>query len=159
MSDQPNYMTPEGYKRLKDEADQLWNVDRPRVVRERAAAAELGDRSENAEYLYAGKRLREIDRRLNFLNRRLENAVVVDPKTQKGDRVLFGATVDLENEDGATITYRIVGEDESDPAKGKLSWKSPLGRALLKRRAGDVVNFRRPAGDEVEYSVLDVRFE
>jgi transcription elongation factor GreB len=159
MSDHANYMTPAGYKRLRDEADQLWNVERPRVVRERTAAAELGDRSENAEYLYAGKRLREIDRRLGFLNRRLEHAVVVDPKDQKGDRVLFGATVDLENEEGEAITYRIVGEDESDPAKGKINWKSPLARALLKRRAGDVVTFRKPTGDEAEYTLLAVRYE
>jgi transcription elongation factor GreB len=153
----PNYITPEGAQRLADELDRLRTVERPRTVREVSDAAAQGDRSENAEYIYGKKRLREIDRRLNYLAKRLDSAVLVDPKAQRGDKVFFGATVELLDESGARSTYVIVGEDETDSASGRISWRSPVGRALLGKRAGDVVVVRRPAG-EVELEVLSVRY-
>ncbi len=153
----PNYITPGGAQKLSDELVRLRTIERPRTVREVADAAAQGDRSENAEYIYGKKRLREIDRRLNYLAKRLDNAVLVDPAGQKGDKVFFGATVDLEDEDGQVRTYVIVGEDETDSATGRISWRSPVGRALLGKRAGDVVLVRRPAG-ETEMEIRSVRY-
>jgi transcription elongation factor GreB len=153
----PNYITPEGAQRLADELERLRTVERPRTVREVSDAAAQGDRSENAEYIYGKKRLREIDRRLNYLAKRLDSAVLVDPKGQRGDKVFFGATVEFEDESGTRSTYVIVGEDETDSASGRISWRSPVGRALLGKRAGDVVVVRRPAG-EVELEILSVRY-
>ena len=158
MADDANYITPTGYKKITDEVEFLLKKERPRVVQEVADAAAQGDRSENAEYIYGKKRLREIDRRLNFLSSRLKNIQVIDPAHPRGDQVFFGATVDLEDEDAKAVTYQIVGVDETDPSHGKISWRSPLGRALLKRRAGDVVTFQKPTGDAVEYTVLAVRY-
>jgi transcription elongation factor GreB len=158
MSDLPNYITPAGHARLVNEVEQLQRVERPRIVQEVADAAAQGDRSENAEYIYGKKRLREIDRRLNFLARRLKNVQVVDPAQQSGDRVFFGAYVEVEDEEARTLSYQIVGEDEVDPTAGKISWKSPLGRALLKKRAGDTVTIKRPGGEEMEYTLLAVRY-
>ncbi|MFO0601739.1 MAG: transcription elongation factor GreB [Polyangiales bacterium] len=158
MSDEPNYITPAGYKKLTDEVEFLLKKERPRVVQEVADAAAQGDRSENAEYIYGKKRLREIDRRLNFLSSRLKNVQVVDPATPRGDSVYFGATVDLEDEEGRKVTWQIVGVDETDPSNGRISWRSPLGRALLKKRADDVVTFQKPGGDAMEYTVLAVRY-
>ncbi len=157
-SDTPNYMTPEGYQRFVDESTWLARVERPRVVQEVQDAAAQGDRSENAEYIYGKKRLREIDRRMNFLARRLSNVQVVDPKLQKGDRVFFGATVDLEDEEAVVATWHIIGEDEVDLEKRHISWKSPLGRALLKKGVDDVVTVKRPDGETQEYTVLAVRY-
>jgi transcription elongation factor GreB len=153
----PNYITPEGARKLSEELVRLRTVERPRTVQEVADAAAQGDRSENAEYIYGKKRLREIDRRLNYLAKRLDDAVVVDPRQQRGDKVFFGAVVEVEDEAGARSTYTIVGEDETDSAVGRISWRSPVGRALLGKRAGDVVVVRRPAG-EVEIEVLAVRY-
>jgi transcription elongation factor GreB len=153
----PNYITPEGAAKLAEELIRLRTVERPRTVHEVSDAAAQGDRSENAEYIYGKKRLREIDRRLNFLAKRLDDAVLVDPREQRGDKVFFGATVDVEDESGAHRTYVIVGEDETNSATGRISWRSPVGRALLGKRAGDVVLVRRPAGD-VEIEVLAVRY-
>jgi transcription elongation factor GreB len=153
----PNYITPAGARRLADELVRLRTVERPKTVQEVADAAAQGDRSENAEYIYGKKRLREIDRRLNFLVKRLDNAVVVDPKEQRGDKVFFGATVELEDESGTRSTYVIVGEDEIDTKRGHISWRSPVGRALLGKRPGDVVTVRRPAG-EAELEILAVRY-
>jgi transcription elongation factor GreB len=153
----PNYITPEGARRLTEELVHLRTVERPRTVKEVAEAAAQGDRSENAEYIYGKKRLREIDRRLNYLARRLDKVVLVDPLQQRGEKVFFGATVDLEDELGARSTYMIVGEDETDGAAGRISWRSPVGRALLGKRPGDVVLVRRPAG-EVEIEILAVRY-
>jgi len=153
----PNYITPEGAQKLSDELEHLRSVERPRTVREVADAAAQGDRSENAEYIYGKKRLREIDRRLNHLAKRLRSAVLVDPREQRGDKVFFGATVELADEAGARSTYVIVGEDETDSAAGRISWRSPVGRALLGKRAGDIVLVRRPAG-ELEIEVLSVRY-
>ena len=156
MSD-PNYITPDGARRLSEELVRLRDVERRKTVKEVTEAAAHGDRSENAEYIYGKRRLREIDRRLNFLAKRLDKAVVVDPKEQRGDKIFFGATVELEDESGARNVYVIVGEDETDTTRGHISWRSPVGRALLGKRAGEVVLVRRPAG-ETELEILAVRY-
>lgn len=132
-------------------------MERPKVVQEVSDAAAQGDRSENAEYIYGKKRLREIDRRVRLLTKRLDSAVIVKPEEQQGDVVRFGATVEVEDEDGKRKSYMLVGPDESDPAQGKLSFQSPIGRSLLKRRVGDVVVVRRPAG-EIELTIVSVRY-
>jgi transcription elongation factor GreB len=154
----PNYLTPAGAKQLAEELDRLVSVERPKVVREVAEAAAQGDRSENAEYIYGKKRLREIDRRVRFLTQRLDAAVVVRPEELGGDVVRFGASVVVEDEQGERKTYRLVGPDESNPAAGKLSYQSPLGQALMKRRVGDVVVVRRPAG-ETEVEIVGLSYE
>ncbi|AUX22737.1 transcription elongation factor GreB [Sorangium cellulosum] len=156
MSD-PAYITPSGARRLSEELARLRSVERPRIVQEVADAAAQGDRSENAEYIYGKKKLREIDRRMHFLTKRLEKAVVVDPSAQRGDKIFFGATVEIEDEDGGRHTYQIVGEDEIDSAVGRISWRSPVGRSLLGKRAGDVITVRRPAG-ETEMEIISVRY-
>lgn len=153
-----NYLTPEGAKKLSDELRHLMSVERPKTVQEVADAAAQGDRSENAEYIYGKKKLREIDRRVRFLTKRLESAVVVKPGEQTGNVVRFGATVEVEDEDGNRRKYLLVGPDESDPGQGKLSFQSPIGRALLKRKVGDVVVVQRPAG-EIELEIKSVQFE
>ena len=153
-----NYMTPAGAKRLSDELRKLVELERPRVVQEVSDAAAQGDRSENAEYIYGKKRLREIDRRIQFLTKRLDGAVVVRPDEVRKDVVFFGATVEVEDEDGKRACYTLVGADESDPAGGKLSWKSPIGRALLKKKVGDVVTVQRPAG-EIDLEIIAIRVE
>ncbi len=154
----PRHITPAGYKRLADELEWLRRVERPRVTREVEAAAALGDRSENAEYIYGKRRLREIDRRLRFLARRLESLVVVHHTPEQHGRVFFGATVTLEDEDGGRIAYRLVGGDEIDLDKRWISVESPVGKALLGKREGDWVTVRRPKG-EVELRVVAVRYE
>ncbi len=153
----PNYITPEGAKRLQEELASLRSRERPKIVQEVADAAAQGDRSENAEYIYGKKRLREIDRRMAFLTKRLVAAVLVTPGSQGRDRVFFGATVELEDEDGKATRYQIVGEDETDPKTGRISWRSPIGRALLKRAEGDTVTVRRPSG-ETELTVVSIRY-
>ncbi len=153
----PNYITPGGARRLKEELHRLLSTDRPEVVRVVSWAASNGDRSENGDYIYGKRRLREIDRRIRFLQKRLEAARVVDPLEQKGDRVVFGATVTVADEDGHERTYRIVGIDESEPTVGKVSWISPLAKTLMGARVGDGVTLRTPKGEE-ELDVLDVRF-
>jgi transcription elongation factor GreB len=142
-----NYITPAGFRRLADELTFLRTKKRPEVVGALADAAAEGDRSENAEYIYRKRQLRDIDRRLRFLSKRLDDVQIVDPAEQRRrDRVFFGATVTVEDEDGAEIAYRIVGVDESDGASGDISWKSPVGRALLGKGAGDTVTVRLEAG-------------
>ncbi len=153
-----NYMTPQGNQRLRDELSYLLNVDRPKVVETVAWAAGNGDRSENADYIYGKRRLREIDRRLRFLTRRLDSAQVVDPAQQKADRVLFGATVTVQDEDGAKRTYQIVGIDETDAKLGRVSWVSPIGKALLQSREGDSVVLKTPKGEE-ELEILKVEYK
>ena len=155
----PIYITREGAKRLQAELHDLLWKQRPPVVQDVTDAAAQGDRSENAEYIYGKKKLREIDRRMHWLTRRLESATVVEPRAPdgKGDRVFFGAVVEVEDEDGTRTTYRIVGEDEIDLKRGHISWRSPLGHSLLKRREGDVVILRRPNG-EVELTIVSVRY-
>jgi transcription elongation factor GreB len=153
-----NYITPEGYKRLVDELEFLRFKKRPEVVSALADAAAEGDRSENAEYIYRKRQLREIDRRLRFLGKRLDNVAVVDPKAQtRRDRVFFGATVTVEDEDGAKHVYRIVGVDEIEGAAGVISWKSPVGNALLGKEIGDTVTVRWHAGAR-EITVVEIDY-
>jgi transcription elongation factor GreB len=151
------YITPEGAKRLRAELDHLWTVERPRVTQEVADAAAQGDRSENAEYIYGKRRLREIDRRVRFLSKRLDEITVVSEPPSDPDRVFFGAYVTVEDEDGAEKTYRIVGADESDLEQGFISIDSPVARALLGRRRGDEVTARVPRG-EVTYTIVAVSY-
>jgi transcription elongation factor GreB len=153
-----NYITPAGHLRLKTELVHLLNVERPEVVKVVSWAASNGDRSENGDYLYGKKRLREIDRRLRFLTKRLDIAQVVDPAAQPHtDQVFFGATVKFLREDGTEQTVRIVGVDEVDPAHGDVSWISPIARALLKAREGDTVMLQTPQGRE-SIEVLEVSY-
>jgi transcription elongation factor GreB len=150
-------ITPEGFERLREELERLWRVERPRVTREVSEAAALGDRSENAEYIYGKKRLREIDRRIEFLARRLDRLEVVTGPPGRRDRVYFGAYVDVENEAGEREQWRLVGPDESDPAAGRISVESPLGRALLGRVEGEEVEVVRPRG-RARLTVLGIRY-
>jgi transcription elongation factor GreB len=153
----PNYLTPEGAKKLQAELNRLLNVDRAKVVHEVAEAAAQGDRSENAEYIYGKKKLREIDRRIRFITKRLDAAVVVKQEAAH-DEVRFGATVDVADENGKKSSYLIVGPDEASPSDGRISFQSPLGRALMKRRVGDVVSVVRPAG-EIEIEIKAIRYD
>jgi len=153
-----NYITPGGHARLKAELDHLLRTERPHVVEIVAWAASNGDRSENGDYIYGKKRLREIDRRIRFLTKRLDIAQVVDPTRQESaDQVFFGATVTIGDEQGEEQTYQIVGVDETDIARGRISWVSPLARALLKAVEGDTVRFQSPAGWR-EVDVLAVEY-
>jgi transcription elongation factor GreB len=152
-----NYITPAGHARLKSELKALVENERPELIKTVAWAAANGDRSENADYLYGKKRLREIERRVRFLMKRLEAAEVVDPRDQDQDRVFFGATVTYSDASGREHTVSIVGTDEVDPARGRVSWVSPVARALLKARGGDAVTLRTPAGDE-RLEVLEIRY-
>lgn len=151
------YITPEGARRLRDELDRLWRTERPEVTQAVSEAAAQGDRSENAEYIYGKKRLREIDRRIRYLQKRLDEITVVERAPTDTTRVFFGAWVRLEDEDGNTVTYRIVGADEFDAAKGLISIDSPLARALLKKGVDDEVEVVLPAGRKT-YRVLAVRY-
>ena len=153
-----NYITPEGMARLRAELKELRTVERPKIVDVVAWAAGNGDRSENGDYIYGKKRLREIDRRIRFLLRRMEIAEVVDPTRQTDhDRVFFGATVTYADEADRERTVRIVGIDESRPDEGEISWVSPVARALMRAELGDVVTMRTPAG-EVELEVLEISY-
>ncbi|MCC2596828.1 transcription elongation factor GreB [Pusillimonas sp. MFBS29] len=153
-----NYITTEGYKRLRAELVHLMNEERPEVVQVVSWAASNGDRSENGDYLYGKKRLREIDRRMRFLTKRLEMAEVVDPATQPNrDQVFFGATVEYSDKAGETFKVTIVGVDEADPLQGKISWISPVARALLKAREGDTITLRTPAGLD-ELDILEITY-
>ncbi len=151
-----NYITPEGYRRLKAEYMHLLDVERPALVQTVHWAASNGDRSENGDYIYGKKRLREIDRRLRFLAKRLENSEVIDPAQRQGcDQVFFGATVTVCHGDGTERTYSIVGIDEANASKGHISWVSPLARTLLKARADDAVVLQLPEGVD-ELVVVEV---
>ena len=153
-----NYITPEGHARLKGELTRLLDVERPEVVRTVAWAASNGDRSENADYIYGKRRLREIDRRIRFLIKRLDIAEVVDASRQENtDQVFFGASVTVRDHDGAESSYRIVGMDEVDPARGDVSWISPVAKALLKAKVGDTVAFQSPGGLR-ELEIIDIRY-
>jgi transcription elongation factor GreB len=160
-----NYITPAGADRLKAELHKLLAQERPALVQTVSWAASNGDRSENGDYIYGKRRLREIDRRIRFLTKRLEAAEIVDPAAQAADRVLFGARVtvrrlDSDNDDGQEPrprTYRIVGIDETDVSRGEISWISPMARALLNSRKGDVVTLKTPRGDE-ELEILEIRY-
>ena len=151
----PRYITPQGFHRLAVEHQDIWTVQRPRIVAEVEAAAALGDRSENAEYIYGKRKLRELDRRLRFLSERMDALTVLEPAPHPSGRAYFGAWVTLETGDGTTQTWRLVGPDEFDVASGHLSVDSPLGRALLGKGEGATVTVQRPAG-AVEITVLEV---
>jgi transcription elongation factor GreB len=151
------YITPEGARRLRAELDQLWSVERPRVTQEVSDAAALGDRSENAEYIYGKRRLREIDRRIRFLAKRLDALTVVEPADRDDGRVYFGAWVTVEDEDGVEAEYRLVGPDEADAKASDISIDSPMGRALLGRAEGDEVAVVRPKG-RATFTISSVRY-
>jgi transcription elongation factor GreB len=153
-----NYMTPAGYRRLHEELTRLWKEERPQMVTTVAWAAGNGDRSENGDYIYGKRRLREIDRRMRFLSKSLDSAVVVDNSGRAPDRVFFGATVTIAHADGETRTLTIVGTDELDAGGERVSWRSPLATALLKARVGDTVVVRTPVGPE-RVEVTAIRYD
>lgn len=152
-----NYITPQGFRKLQEEFSELFFVERPKVVETVAWAASNGDRSENGDYIYGKRRLRQIDSRLRHLRNRIESAEVVNPGDQQKGKVLFSATVTVELEDGEEKIYQIVGEDEIEPGKNLISWKSPVARALLGKEEGDDVTLVRPKGD-IEASILKVEY-
>ena len=153
-----NYITPAGHRRLTEELTRLWKVERPAMVSTVAWAAGNGDRSENGDYIYGKKRLREIDRRIRYLSKSLDSAVVVDNAGKKQDRIFFGATVTYERENGEEREVTIVGIDELDSGGTRVSWRSPLAAALLKARVGDTVTLRTPQGPE-QLEIVGVRYE
>lgn len=159
MSGMPIYITREGFEKVRQEVEWLWRTERPRVTAEVEAAAALGDRSENAEYQYGKRRLREIDKRLRFLSKRIDRMKIVTAQEQAraGDKVGFGAWVTIEDEDGESATYRIVGPDESDPDRGYISMDSPMARALLGKVVDDDAEVRRPKG-VTEVVVVAVKY-
>jgi transcription elongation factor GreB len=163
MSDAPpvldkNLMTPRGFADLQGELHGLLHIERPRIVEIVSWAAGNGDRSENGDYIYNKKKLREIDRRVRYLTKRLESAEVVDPRKQQGiERVFFGATVTYVHKDDIEITVTLVGVDEADMGQGKINWTSPVARAMMKRAVGDIVAYHTPSGpDEIE--IVDIRY-
>jgi transcription elongation factor GreB len=151
------YITPDGHKRLSDELAYLWKVKRPQVTQAVAEAAAMGDRSENAEYIYGKKQLRQIDSRIRFLAKRLGELIVVDRTPTDTATVFFGAWVELEDDEGSKFTYRIVGPDESDSAKGFISIDSPMAKALMRKSEGDEVLVNRPSGTAA-FAILSVRY-
>ena len=157
MSDRPNYITPEGYRALRAEYDRLFGVERPQLVETISWAAGNGDRSENGDYIYGRKKLREIDRRLGWLSKRMKAARVIDPAGQDTGKVLFGATVTLADEDDNERVVTLVGEDEADAGAGRISWHSPIARAVRGAGVGDVRLVRLPAGER-EYEVVAITY-
>jgi len=157
-SGRPGPITKQGYRQLEIEAERLWTVERPALVKSVAAAAAEGDRSENAEYIYGKRKLAEIDRRLSYLGKRLQVLTIVDGPPAADGRVYFGAWVTLEDQDGQQSRYQIVGSDETDPEQHRISIDSPLAQALLRKREGDEVEVRRPKG-EVTFVIVQVRYE
>jgi transcription elongation factor GreB len=158
MAQEKNYITPEGMAQLRAEYGALLNDERPKLVEVIAWAASNGDRSDNADYIYGKRRLRQIDARLHFLQGRMEAAQVVDPKDLTGNKVVFASTVTMTDEDGKTHIYKIVGQDEFDIATGKISWKSPVATALLGKKTGDEVKIKKPGGDEY-YTIEKIEFK
>ncbi len=154
----PRYITPDGFRRIAAEHERIWTELRPRVVAEVEAAAALGDRSENAEYIYGKKKLRELDRRLRELSERMDSLTVVEPRAHPSGRAYFGAWVTVEQDDGEERRYRLVGPDEFDVEAGHISVDAPLGRALLGKRVGDVAVIQRPAG-RAEVTVVEISWE
>jgi transcription elongation factor GreB len=152
------YITPAGHRSLQEEAERLWTVERPKLVKAVAVAAAEGDRSENAEYIYGKRKLAEIDRRLTYLGKRLEVLRVVDAPPVADGRIYFGAWVELEDEHGVTHRYRIVGSDEADAESQSISIDSPLAKALMRKSSGDEITVQRPKG-EITYVVLNVSYE
>jgi transcription elongation factor GreB len=159
MASQSNYITRAGYLKLNSELEWLWRDERPRVTEAVATAAALGDRSENADYIYGKKRLREIDHRIRFLTKRIDELNVVDGGPRKeANRIYFGAWVTIENEEGVVARYQLVGPDEFDASAGRISVDSPVGRALMGKRLDDEVSVRRPKGETL-YSVMRIEYE
>jgi transcription elongation factor GreB len=156
--DAKNYITPGGYRQLQDELARLWKVERPQMVTTVAWAAGNGDRSENGDYIYGKKKLREIDRRIRYLSKSLDRAVVVDNSGKTHERVFFGATVTILYETGGEREVTIVGVDELDTGDARVSWRSPLARALLKAKVGDTVTLRAPRGPE-RLEIVAVRYD
>ena len=156
--DAKNYITPGGYRQLQDELARLWKVERPQMVATVAWAAGNGDRSENGDYIYGKKKLREIDRRIRYLSKSLDRAVVVDNAGKTHERVFFGATVTILYETGDEREVTIVGVDELDAGDARVSWRSPLARALLKAKAGETVTLRAPRGPE-RLEIVAVRYD
>ena len=158
MTDRPNYITPAGYRALREEYEALYGVERPKTVEIISWAASNGDRSENGDYLYGRKRLREIDRRINFLSRRMKDAKVTDPAAQPDrSRVWFGATVTLADEADEERVVTLVGEDETDAGAGRIAWNSPIGRAIKGAAVGDVRRVALPAGER-EYEIVAIAY-
>ncbi len=153
-----NYITPGGAQKLRAELKKLLNEERPALVKVIEWAASNGDRSENGDYIYGKRRLREIDRRIRFLTKSLEKAEIIDPAHQTSNTVRFGAKVTIENESGVQKSYQIVGQDESDPARGLVSWISPLAKALINGKVGDLVQLQTPKGTE-ELEIIEIRYE
>jgi transcription elongation factor GreB len=152
-----SYITPDGAKKLRAELDQLWRVERPRVTQQVSDAAALGDRSENADYIYGKRRLREIDRRVRFLRKRLDAVTVVSERPGDATRVFFGAWVTLEDKDGEEVTYRIVGPDESNVELGWISMEAPVALALMGKHDGDDVTVKRPKGN-IRFTIVGIRY-
>jgi transcription elongation factor GreB len=158
MSERPNYITPDGYRRLREEYEALFGTERPKLVETISWAAANGDRSENGDYIYGRRKLREIDRRLGFLSRRMKEAKVVDPTAQpERGRVYFGATVTLADEEDNERTVTLVGEDETDPSAGRISWNSPIGRAIRGAAVGDLRRVSLPAGER-ELEIVSIEY-
>jgi transcription elongation factor GreB len=158
MAEQPNYITPAGYRGLREEYEQLFGEERPKLVETISWAAGNGDRSENGDYIYGRKRLREVDRRINWLSKRMAKATVVDPARQEDrSRALFGATVTLVDEDEAERVVTLVGEDEADASSGRINWNSPLARAIRGAKVGDLRLVRLPSGER-EYEVMAISY-
>jgi transcription elongation factor GreB len=157
-----NYMTPAGHAALREEFERMVKLERPQLVQVVAWAASNGDRSENGDYIYGKKRLREMDRRIRYLTKRLENAEVVDPAQQQNlEQVFFGASVTvmyLGADEAVDVTYQLVGIDEADPGVGKISWISPLARALMKAREGDIIKFQSPVGLR-ELEIIEIGYD
>lgn len=156
--DTPNYITPAGYRGLRKEYEALYAIERPKLVETISWAAGNGDRSENGDYIYGRKRLREIDRRINWLSKRLKNVKIVDPAAQaERNRVFFGATIILADEEGGKRKFTLVGEDEADPGEGRISWNSPIGRAVRGATTGDLRQVRLPNG-ECELEIVAILY-
>ena len=154
----PRFITPEGFARIRAEYDELFGMERPKVVEIVSWAASLGDRSENADYLYGKKRLREIDRRLSHLARIMKAAKVVDPASQESrDQIRFGATVELADDDDNRRILTLIGDDESDATNGRIGWSAPLARALIGAKVGDERTVRLPSGEK-HYEVIAIRY-
>jgi transcription elongation factor GreB len=157
MPDAPRFITPDGFSRIRAEYDELFGVERPEIVEVVSWAASLGDRSENADYLYGKKRLREIDRRLAYLAKVMKAAKIVDPTAQSTDQVRFGATVELADEDDDRRVLTIVGDDETDARSGRIGWSAPIARALIGAKVGDERVVRLPKGEKT-YEVIAIRY-
>ena len=158
MTVKNNYITPQGHHKLVEELNELLRKERPEITKLIQWAASNGDRSENADYLYGKRRLREIDRRIRFLTSRLDAAVIVDPSQIKSDKVQFGAKVEVTDEDGKVKIFTIVGVDEVDTAKGRISWQSPIGKSLIGKTEGDEVTIKIPAGEST-YEILSINYQ